>query len=59
MFDGRHSSTVEADGAGSRLVHAERLSGLLVPAFRGMLTGATPAASTAMNEALRERVHGA
>lgn len=58
VFDGRHSFTVEPDGDGARLVHAERLSGLLVPAFRGMLTGATPAAFTAMNEALRERVHG-
>lgn len=58
VFDGRHSFTVEADGAGSRLVHAERLSGLLVPAFRGMLTGATPAAFVAMNDALRERVQG-
>ncbi len=59
VFDGRHSFTVEPGGAGSRLVHAERLSGLLVPAFRGMLTGATPAAFVAMNDALRERVRGA
>lgn len=58
VLDGRHSFTVEPDGAGSRLVHAERLSGLLVPAFRGMLTGATPEAFTAMNEALRERAQG-
>lgn len=56
VFDGRHSFTVEADGAGSRLVQAERLAGLLVPAFRRMLTGPTPAGFAAMNEALRDRV---
>lgn len=56
VFDGRHSFTVEPLAADrSRLVHHERLSGLLVPAFRGMLTGATPQAFTQLNDALAAR----
>lgn len=59
VFDGRHCFTVEPLGPGrSRLVHHERLSGLLVPAFRGMLTGATPRAFTALNDALAARATG-
>jgi hypothetical protein len=56
VFDGRHRFTVEPVDAGrSRLVQSERLSGLLIPAFRSMLTGATPEAFTAMNDAIAKR----
>src|SRR4051812_17958615 len=47
-----------APGA-ARFVQSERLSGALVPAFRGMLTTATPAAFVAMNDALATRVQEA
>lgn len=60
VLDGRHRFAVEPLGTGrSRFVQAERLSGALVPAFRAMLTGPTPEAFVAMNDALAERVHGA
>ena len=57
VFDGRHRFLVEPSGPGrTRFVQSERLSGALVPAFRGMLTTATPAAFVAMNDALAARV---
>jgi hypothetical protein len=60
VFDGRHRFLVEPAGAGrTRFVQSERLSGALVPAFRGMLTTATPAAFVAMNDALATRVQDA
>lgn len=60
VFDGRHRFLVEAAGAGrTRFVQSERLSGALVPAFRGMLVKATPAAFVAMNDALATRVRNA
>ncbi len=55
VLDGRHRFTVTADGDGSRLVQHERLSGLLVPAFRRLLTVDTPAAFVASNDALKAR----
>jgi hypothetical protein len=56
LFDGRHHFEVQAlDGGRTRFVHRERLSGVLVPLFRSMLTGATPRSFVAMNEALAER----
>jgi hypothetical protein len=57
LFDGRHHFEVESTGEGtSRFVHRERLSGVLVPAFRSLLTTKTPAGFAAMNRALAERV---
>ena len=57
VFDGRHRFRVGALGEGrSRFVQSERLSGALVPLFRSMLTGPTPEAFVAMNDALAERV---
>ncbi len=55
VLDGRHRFTVTADGVGSHLVQHERLSGLLVPAFRRLLTVDTPAAFVASNDALKAR----
>ena len=57
VLDGRHRFEVEPIDAGrSRFVQSERLSGILVPAFRSMLTDATPKAFVAMNDALAEQV---
>ncbi len=56
LFDGRHSFTIEPiDDDHCRLVHAERLTGALIPLARGMLTGATADAFAAMNAACKER----
>lgn len=60
VFDGRHRFAVTDLGDGrSRLVQSERLSGLLIPAFRTLLTVTTPAAFAALNDALAKRVHHA
>ena len=58
VLDGRHSFAVEPVGGGTRFRHHERLSGVLVPAFRRLLTEQTPRAFVAMNEALADRVLG-
>jgi hypothetical protein len=57
VLDGRHAFTVEpmSDGS-SRFVQHERLSGLLVPFFRTLLTVDTPRGFAAMNDALATRV---
>jgi len=53
ILDGRHRFVVEPLGADRcRLVHHERLSGMLVPMFRSMLTVNTPEAFVALNQAL-------
>ncbi|HVM67476.1 MAG TPA: SRPBCC domain-containing protein [Acidimicrobiales bacterium] len=60
VFDGRHHfEVIPVDDGHSRLVQSERLSGLLVPLFKPMLTGPTPAAFVALNDALAERVRDA
>lgn len=57
VLDGRHTFTVEpTPGGGSRFVQHERLSGLLVPFFRRLLTVDTPRGFAAMNDALATRV---
>jgi hypothetical protein len=55
VLDGRHRFSVEDDGRASVLVQHEVLSGLLVPAFRRMLTVDTPAAFASLNDALADR----
>jgi len=53
IFDGRHRFEVRPVAAEScELVQSERLSGVLVPFFRSMLTGPTPEAFVALNDAL-------
>ncbi len=60
VLDGRHRFEIRAtDATRCELVHAERLSGVLVPAFRKLLTEETPAAFVACNEALKCRVESA
>jgi hypothetical protein len=58
LLDGRHTFTVEPSGEGSLLVQHERLSGVLTPLFRSMLTRDTPRAFQASNEALAARALG-
>ncbi len=55
VLDGRHTFSVEPTAHGSRLVQHERLSGMLTPLFRAMLTIDTPAAFEASNDALAAR----
>lgn len=57
VLDGRHRfEIVPIDANRSRLIHSEVLSGMLVPAFRRMLTVDTPAAFARMNTELAARV---
>jgi hypothetical protein len=56
LFDGEHSFLVEpVDGAGTRFVHSEVFTGLLVPLLASSLDGSTRKAFEAMNLALKER----
>jgi hypothetical protein len=57
LLDGRHRFEVRPTEEGAcEFVHRERLTGLLVPLVRGILTGPTPEAFVAHNVALRDRV---
>ena len=57
VFDGRHRFELRPrDGGRCVLVQSEVLSGALVPFFRRMLTGPTPDAFVALNEAFKRRV---
>jgi len=57
LFVAPHRFVVEPIGPGrSRLTQSETVSGVLVPVFRSMLTGPTPEAFAAMNDALAKRV---
>jgi hypothetical protein len=59
LFDGRHRFTLEPlDTHRCKLVHHERLSGLLVPMFRSMLTVNTPEGFVALNHALAQQAVG-
>ena len=56
VFDGRHRFDLEPtpDG-GTRFVHSEFFSGLLVPLMRSMLDGKTRQGFELMNDALKTR----
>ncbi len=57
VFDGRHRFEVRPAGdARCELVQSEVLSGAMVPFFKKMLTGPTPDAFIALNEAFKKRV---
>lgn len=56
LFDGRHRFELEATGTGTRLVHSEEFSGLLVPVLWASLDTSTRAGFEAMNLALKQRV---
>lgn len=56
LFDARHHFEVRDRGLHAcELVQHERLSGVLVPMFRSTLTGPTPDAFAALNEACKAR----
>lgn len=56
VLDGRHSFTIEPVTSDQcRLIQHEKLSGMLVPLFRSMLTDNTPEAFVALNQALARR----
>jgi hypothetical protein len=57
VFDGRHRFELRPiDEGRCELVHSEVLSGALIPFFKRMLTGPTPDAFVALNEAFKARV---
>ena len=56
LFDGRHRFELEDTGSGTRFVHSEQFTGLLVPLLRRSLDTKTRAGFEAMNAALKERV---
>lgn len=56
LFDGEHFFELHPDGAGgTRFVHGERFTGLLVGMARGNLQGPTRSGFEAMNLALKAR----
>ena len=55
LFTGRHRFELVPEGDGTRLVHSERFTGLLVPVFRRMLAE-TEREFGAFNAALKARV---
>lgn len=55
VFDGRHRFELEATSTGTRLVHSEQFSGVLVRFMRKMLDNSTREGFEAMNAALKAR----
>jgi hypothetical protein len=55
LFDGRHRFEVVPHGDGTRLLHTERFSGILVPLLKKSLDTQTLAGFEAMNSALKAR----
>lgn len=56
MFDGRHRFELKAEVGGTRLLHSEEFTGILVPLFWRSLDTKTRAGFELMNQALKERV---
>ena len=56
IFDGRHRFELHPTATGTRMVHSEHFSGLLVRLLRRSLDGSTRAGFEAMNQALANRV---
>lgn len=55
LFDGEHRFALEPTATGSRFVHEERFTGVLVPFFRDLRQRYLPAFEQ-MNDALKRRV---
>lgn len=55
LFDGRHRFELVPDGDGTRLIHTERFTGVLVPFMRKSLDTITLAGFHTMNTALKVR----
>lgn len=58
LFDGRHRFELIEEEGGTRLVHGEEFTGLLVP-FSGKLLADTERGFTAFNDAIRARAEAA
>ena len=56
LFAGRHRFELETTATGTRLIHSESFSGVLVRLAKRSLDQGTRAGFELMNEALRERV---
>lgn len=56
LFDGRHRFELAPTRTGTRLIHSEQFTGVLVPFLRRSLDRSTRAGFEAMNEALARRV---
>lgn len=59
LFDGRHRFELAPHGGGTRLIHTEHFTGLLVPLLRKSLDTTTIAGFEAMNTALKARAEAA
>lgn len=59
LFDGRHRFELVPVGVGTRLIHAERFTGVLVPLLKRRLDAPTRAGFEAMNVALKARAEAA
>ncbi len=55
VFDGRHRFELEPTATGTRLVHGEKMTGLLVRVLRSSLDSQTKPGFEAMNAALKTR----
>jgi hypothetical protein len=55
LFDGHHEFELHSHGHGTRLLHRECFSGLLVPLVWNKMEPSTRAGFEAMNRALKER----
>jgi hypothetical protein len=59
LFDGRHRFELVPNGDGTRLIHTEHFTGLLVPLLKKSLDTKTLAGFEAMNSALKARAEAA
>ena len=59
VFDGEHRFAIAPTAGGSRLVHEERFSGVLVPLLARSLRRDLPAAFERANRALKARAEAA
>lgn len=55
FFDGLHSFALESEGHGTRLMHSETFTGLLIPFFWAGLEGPTREGFMRVNQAIRTR----
>ena len=57
LFDGEHYFLLEPDGTGTRFIHGERFTGILVPLLWRSVEAPTRRGFEAMNAALAARLH--
>lgn len=56
LFDGRHRFTIERTSGGTKFIHSEEFTGLLVPLLWQRIVDGTRGGFEAMNQALQTRV---